>query len=331
MPYTKISIFILFILIVLLLADFTFAQRELEVPLPQLGTTKLPFLPDYVKYIFNFAVGIAGLIAFVMIIIGGIRYLTSVGNPSAMSDANDQIFSGIIGLIVILGSWLILTTVNPQLIIIKAEREATPAVEEIEGVYLCRDSEAKDCEIFTQSAGTIGELNNNVQSIKFKNSKEFKYGLVLHEDKYYKGKCAICLNNGCSDGYNNISHVNGVSSIHIFVQANSSPGEGVSLYEKEEYNANCKPGECSRWPSVGGHKIAKEPSLNQVGKSIKIDESGQYLAALFEETHYNGECEIFTHSDPGLASNPIGICNGPNWWDIRNYGCFTSFIVLPIK
>ena len=69
-------------LLIFLLASFCFAQRELEVQYPQIPgveaptTVKTP-LSDYVRYIFNFSLMIAGLIAFGVFILGGAKHLTS--------------------------------------------------------------------------------------------------------------------------------------------------------------------------------------------------------------------------------------------------------------
>lgn len=333
MGFKKASIFILLTLTILLLAVFCFAQREMEVPLPEMSSENLPFLPDYIKYIFNFAIGIAGFVAFGCLIYGGVRHIISAGNPTAMADANDQIFSGLIGLIVILGSWLLLTTINPQLIVLRASREPTPPTEESIGVYLCKDVAGKDCQIFTTDQVDLGDLKKQVRYVKFENPEDSDYGVVLHEEKYYKGRCAICLGDGCSPGLNDVDYVKGVSSIQIFTQSASSPGEGVSLYRWKNYNEGCEPeDECERSPATGGYKNVSLYDLNKTGKSIKIDEEGRYLAALFENMNYQDTCEIFTISDPDIGGNQIGICDGPNpVFDISNFGCFTSIRVLPIK
>jgi len=106
------------------LVGFSLAQRELEILYPGVPgaetpqTVKIP-LGEYIKYIFNFAVAISGLIAFASLIYGGIRYLTSVGSPTALSEAQSQIKAGGLGIVILLGAYLFLTTINPQLIILK--------------------------------------------------------------------------------------------------------------------------------------------------------------------------------------------------------------------
>ena len=95
------------------------ACRHLEVPIPGLTSTCLPALPDYIVAIYNFALMIIGIICFGALLYGGFRYLISAGNPTVMADARDQIFSAILGLIILFSSYLILTTINPELVILR--------------------------------------------------------------------------------------------------------------------------------------------------------------------------------------------------------------------
>ena len=57
-------------------------------------------LPDMMKKIINAILMILGIIAVIMIIIGGIRYTTSNGDSSAIKSAKDTIMYAVIGLVV---------------------------------------------------------------------------------------------------------------------------------------------------------------------------------------------------------------------------------------
>ena len=57
-------------------------------------------LPDIVINILNAVIGIAGFIAVVWIIIGGVQYMTSSGDPSKTKKARDTILYACIGLVV---------------------------------------------------------------------------------------------------------------------------------------------------------------------------------------------------------------------------------------
>ena len=50
----------------------------------------------------------AGLVCFVMLIIGGFRYLTSAGEPKQTAAARQTLTQAVIGLAVIIGAWFIL-------------------------------------------------------------------------------------------------------------------------------------------------------------------------------------------------------------------------------
>lgn len=97
-----------------LLANVVLAQ-ELELDYPGLPGPGLPSVPDFIGWIFKFALGAAGAVAFGIIVFGGIKYISSAGNPGAQGDAKQWIQGAILGLLLLLGSVLILTTINPDL------------------------------------------------------------------------------------------------------------------------------------------------------------------------------------------------------------------------
>lgn len=59
-------------------------------------------LLDVVKVIINVIIGVVGLIAVAMIVIGGIGFATSQGDPQKTKKAKDTILYGVIGLVVAL-------------------------------------------------------------------------------------------------------------------------------------------------------------------------------------------------------------------------------------
>jgi len=117
--YRNIFIILLFAsLLIIPLVTLGFTCRGLEVEIPGLTATCLPALPDYIVAIFNFALMSIGIICLGAFIYGGFSYLTSAGSPSAMNDAKDRIFSALLGLIILFSAWLILHTINPELVLL---------------------------------------------------------------------------------------------------------------------------------------------------------------------------------------------------------------------
>ncbi|MFA6028078.1 MAG: hypothetical protein WC752_04095 [Patescibacteria group bacterium] len=90
----------------------------LEVPIG--NQLYIENLTDYITTVYNFAVSIAGILAVVVIMYGGLRWATSAGNEQTISSAKETIISAIVGLLLVLGSYVILNFISPQLTNLKA-------------------------------------------------------------------------------------------------------------------------------------------------------------------------------------------------------------------
>jgi len=107
------------IILFLLLPTFSLA---LELTYPEIMGIKIELgmdLNKLIAWLYYFIVGVSGLAAFFMLIWGGFQWLTSAGSPAKISEAKDRIGSAILGLIIILASFLILKVINPDLITLK--------------------------------------------------------------------------------------------------------------------------------------------------------------------------------------------------------------------
>ncbi|MFA6918632.1 MAG: pilin [Patescibacteria group bacterium] len=76
-------------------------------------------LGEYINLWYTFLVGVAGLLAMVMIVFGGVNWLTSGGSSSAIGDAKKTISSALIGLTLALLSYVLLQIINPNLLSLK--------------------------------------------------------------------------------------------------------------------------------------------------------------------------------------------------------------------
>lgn len=104
-------------------------------PLPGIGdaasggkTTLETYLPNA----FNLMVGIAAALAFIMITWGGVMYATSDA-ISSKSEGKGYIENAVWGLLLVIGAWAILNTINPQIlnfsiILPKSDIQTTPGV-----------------------------------------------------------------------------------------------------------------------------------------------------------------------------------------------------------
>ncbi len=76
-------------------------------------------LSCYLSGFYRYFAGVAGILATVMIMYGGIQYVISFGNSGRLQAAKDTIFSAMVGLVITLGSYIILFTINPNLVTLK--------------------------------------------------------------------------------------------------------------------------------------------------------------------------------------------------------------------
>lgn len=72
-------------------------------------------LGKYLNVILNLVIGIAAVLAMVMIVMGGIQYMTSE-LPHMKEGGKERITNAVFGLILALGSYLLLSTINPDLL-----------------------------------------------------------------------------------------------------------------------------------------------------------------------------------------------------------------------
>ena len=71
------------------------------------GTLGNKSLIGTITSLINVALGLLGVIAVVIILIGGFKWMTAGGNEDKVGEARKMIFAGIIGLAIILSAWAI--------------------------------------------------------------------------------------------------------------------------------------------------------------------------------------------------------------------------------
>ena len=79
-----------------------------------LGTTKM--LADYITEIYRYLIGIVGILAAVVIMMAGVAWLVSAGNATIIGQAKSYIGGAIMGLILALTSYYILSFINDGLV-----------------------------------------------------------------------------------------------------------------------------------------------------------------------------------------------------------------------
>lgn len=101
----------------------------LQIPVPTIGfsnivvetegnirTIDVPWLANYLSGAYRYAVGAAAVIAATLMMIGGFQYMTAGGDASRVAAGKEKISNALIGLFLTVGAYVILYTVNPDIL-----------------------------------------------------------------------------------------------------------------------------------------------------------------------------------------------------------------------
>lgn len=333
------KIFFLLILVnflTLIIIDFCFAQggRPVEIEYPiihglKVEATTIP-LADYVKYIFYFAIAISGLLAFGALIYGGVRYLTSAGNPAAVADAKDQIFAGILGLIILLSSYLVLNTINPQLVVLKTpELSGLPQItlpsSATGTVLLYAEKEYQNPVAgYPSGGGSMNPPASVVKSVKIEKPDD---AVIFHALTNYGGS-KICFRDSQADltlysfdfgkivpPFGNGDITDDIQSLKVITNDKClEPGivfaqdvdntDPILLYRGQDW----KEGIVLSYSSIGQVRGTKTPTeIN----SMKIKDPS-LAVRFYEKVGYDDKGKMICFKSPGFTKPP---CIGPRpWW-----------------
>ena len=111
---------------------------EFQVPLGKLTGT--PSLGCYLDKIYQLSIAIVGIVAIVMIMIGGVKWITAAGS-GRVNEAKDYIQDSLMGMLILIGAYTLLRFINPQLTIVGVEvTQLKPA-----GIGRCTEKTTQKC------------------------------------------------------------------------------------------------------------------------------------------------------------------------------------------
>lgn len=88
-------------------------------PIANLSDDDYTDLPKYLNAVFNLVISVAAMLAVIMIVIHGVQYMLKESVPDTKNSL-DGIRNAVMGLILLLVSWLILFVINPQILDLSA-------------------------------------------------------------------------------------------------------------------------------------------------------------------------------------------------------------------
>lgn len=141
-----------------------------KIPIKKQDTS---FIADMIKNFYSYGIGIAGILAAIMLMAGGLVWLTSAGSSDKISQAKNLMSGSIVGLALLFSSWIMLRTINPALV------------------------DFRITSIHTIEKVTRGccEYNNKAESMATKDCKSQNGKFFAPDDQGfyspYKGKCSL--------------------------------------------------------------------------------------------------------------------------------------------
>lgn len=305
---------ILVTLLVLFFSLLPLISLALEVTYPTIPgapniNTKVVSMPAYILYWFYFAIYVSGILGLGMMIYGGLLYLTSAGSPARMADAKDKMTNAVIGIVIILASYIILNTINPELVVFKTpgETELQNLGFSLSGIYIYdKEGCSDDANKYQLSSDTpfLNEtsVGDNPQSLKIGIDPSFIDKFIFYSEENYGGTSSTVVpcsddfpcstennNNSCKKGccLNITSLSFSPKSVKIVWKEDLTPG--IHIYANQDCTIN-EPGKDVE-VHTGSSSIAM--GSPQAFKIIS-DNNQTYYVVFHKNKDFTGECDIKT-------------------------------------
>jgi len=329
--------------------SFVLAQEVNYFPIPRfpIAPTSGAPLPIFVKYLFNFGVMIGGVIAFAVLIWAGICYLTSSGNVEKIGEAKEKARNAFIGLLILIFSYLIIVTINPQLSILSEEVEGTGNF-----IYLI-DTKGKKYLV----TGNEPDVNYpDIRYIEFHTDEDtpfqdtaFKYGnpnyfipdIFIFPEKDYQGiplDCCIMDVVGCvasPPGQHKRAEFLGWPMDVKSVAIPKIPREGAKFF-----SVSSIVGLWCIWKYIKNspHLLSSAPNFAFLdppfdNKTTYIEILGSNYVIVCDKPGYTGACTLITKSTElyvppkPFVNATASVFLSANLWDYDNYPPIATYTI----
>ena len=125
----------------------------------------------YIIAIYKYSIGIVGILAAVVLMWGGLVWLTAGGNSSRIEDAKAWIGAALTGMVLMLGSYTILNIINPDLVNFKISKVEQTEPQEANPLGCCID---KDGNGSTEFEATCKEKGGTITANHYWDAQEGK-------------------------------------------------------------------------------------------------------------------------------------------------------------
>ena len=301
-------------------------------PIPGVSQTITPEinLPDYLKYIFYAGMVLGFLAVLISLTVAGVMFFLSPAKPDWLSEAKDRVSGAISGLLILVLTYLIITTINPQLSIFSLNKlpptPPPPAEKRAPGVYFYKSAGCSDKNVQSNTSNIedLGELKNHVNSVGIVQDFDSQtyYITILHDKIKLWGKCQYITTSDPNNAAQTCQNVEPfASSASIYPYDFYPNSDGVYFYRKSCFNSqptnniNDIVTQCNQ-NSGGYYKISNDDII----KNIKLGNPFFLESLYFNDVPYdeqdctgydkNGAC--VNRAPPSLGGENISsmIING---------------------
>ena len=160
---------------------------------PDNDCTKIPWIAQYIGAIYFYGLRIGAMFSVLMIIVGGVVYLTAGVNPGSVSKAKGYILSSLFGMVILFGSYLILYQINPDLTKLPSiEVEQVKRIEIVTG-------DSKFCERLDQTMFTIKGYDPATAKCGDGKTYEIEYNKAVERGVQMNLTQKTCISSKCDN------------------------------------------------------------------------------------------------------------------------------------
>ena len=221
--------------------------------------------PDFAKYIFAFGMAFGFSSVAISMVWAGAMRLLSPAKPDLLASSKERFRGAVYGLLLLILTYLIITTINPDLSIFKLTElppippppvvNSTPAVYFYTATNTCPEPDG-----WTNTRSSIADfgekLNNKITKVDITqdSAAQIAYFTILYKNPGFSGKCMyINGNTPCQT-----VHPPFASSASVYRFDNSTvsnPGKEVCFYRKSYFNPQ------------GGYFCVSDETIRNIGST----------------------------------------------------------------
>ena len=217
----------------------------------------IPWIGEYLAWLYNYSIGIIAILALIAIMVGGFYWLLSGGNASRVTEAKNWINAAFSGLGLALGSYLILVTINSNLVRFPAIKLAM--MDKIDIDYNIPQA------LQTENAPEFGPSNHGVPT--YYQCSSYAKSIM------YPTRSGKCQDNLCTAGCGVLSTFMAINKFKTTKNLRAFTQEATNHGARETYSG----GSCNGSTQNGLIPLARSYGLKSEAIAGGASEISQYL------------------------------------------------------